>query len=475
MVFVLIALWTIAAILLIINPKNEPTRWAAFTAFTGGGGGLSRAVTETILPYLEQYQISTPSLEAFLLKMHMFGSFMNHNGLPYCFLMFAVSYSGLFRRKKKMILAGVLPIPIIGMLFLTSFTPPIQHNFQALFFWCVPYLIVGLILLTYSFLKEKNPKRKRSRLFSNIVAFPPILFQIVANYTLKAFFDVQEVWRFMPFVITILLVTFLLLGIKYGVLGVRIKFEKDRLDGTMRAISYGTSILNHTIKNEVGKIRIVADQIRNLAASSHQEKIASDAAVVLDSTKHMLDMVPRIQNRTQDIMLKEGIHEVTDILSRALSMTKVFLEKRSVQVHTDVDNKAIYLLCDPVHLQETFHNIIVNAAEAMEPGGMLFISVCETRKHLTIVFKDNGKGISQDELTYLFDPFYSTKHRKQNFGLGLTYCYNVIQQHDGSIDIQSELNVGTSVVIQIPHKRIRSHSLPLTEVRDIGSNQGYVG
>jgi len=212
----------------------------------------------------------------------------------------------------------------------------------------------------------------------------------------------------------------------------------------------------------------VADQIRNLAASSHQEKIASDAAVVLDSTKHMLEMVTRIQNRTQDIVLKEGIHDITDILNRALSMTNVFLEMRGVQVHTDYDNKAIYLLCDPVHLQETFHNIIVNAAEAME-------SVCETRKQLTIVFKDNGKGISQDELFYLFDPFYSTKHRKQNFGLGLTYCYNVIQQHDGSIDIQSELNVGTTVMIQFPHKRIRSHSLPLTEVRDIGTNQGYVG
>lgn len=474
MVFVLIALWTIAAILLIINPKNEPTRWAALTAFTGGGGGLSRAVTETILPYLDQYQISTPALESFLLKLHMFGSFMNHNGLPYCFLMFAISYSDIFRRKMKAILSGVLPIPIIVMFFLTSFTPPIEHNFRVLFFWCVPYLIVGLVLLTYSFIKEKNIKRKKSRFYSNLVAFPPILFQIVANYTLKAFFDVHEIWRFMPFVIMILLVTFLLLGIKYGVLGVRLKFEKDRLDGTMRAISYGTSILNHTIKNEVGKIRIVADKIRRLASSSQHEKIADEAEVVLDSTKHMLEMVTRIQNRTQDIVLKEGIDNISDIISRALLMSKMYLTERNIQLQSG-ERMGVFLLCDPVHLQETFHNIIVNAVEAMEQGGTLTISMADQRQYISVVFKDNGKGISKEELTYLFDPFYSTKHRKHNFGLGLTYCYNVLQQHGGKIEIESELGVGTTVALFIPKKRIRSSIRPTTEVIDIGSNQGYVG
>lgn len=79
MVFVFIALWTIAGILLIINPKNESTRWAALTAFTGGGGGLSRTVTETMIPYLEKYHLLTSILESILLKLHMFGSFMNHN------------------------------------------------------------------------------------------------------------------------------------------------------------------------------------------------------------------------------------------------------------------------------------------------------------------------------------------------------------------------------------------------------------
>ena len=177
MIFVLIALWTIAAILLITNPKREATRWAALTAFTGGGGGLSRTMTETVIPYLHRYQIGTPAMDAFLFKLHIAGSFMNHTGLPYCFLMYAISYSGFFKDKARKILAWVLPTPAIFMFIVTPLAPDIDLNFKILFVWCVPYLLAGLFLLSYSYYKERNPLMKKSRLFSNVVAMPQSSFR----------------------------------------------------------------------------------------------------------------------------------------------------------------------------------------------------------------------------------------------------------------------------------------------------------
>lgn len=138
--------------------------------------------------------------------------------------MFAVCYSGFFRKQSKQVLAWVLPAPIVGMLFITDFTPPITHNFQMLFFWCVPYLLVGLALLTVSMVKEKNGKRKRSRLVSNLVAFPPILFQIVVNYTFKTFFHLTKFWRYMLFIITLLFISFLISAMK------RLKWNLTVLD-----------------------------------------------------------------------------------------------------------------------------------------------------------------------------------------------------------------------------------------------------
>lgn len=73
MVFVLIFLWTIAAVLLVNNPKNESTRWVAFSAFAAGGGGLSRAMTETAIPYLHTHELITPTIENILLS-HPCGS-----------------------------------------------------------------------------------------------------------------------------------------------------------------------------------------------------------------------------------------------------------------------------------------------------------------------------------------------------------------------------------------------------------------
>jgi two-component system sporulation sensor kinase B len=91
----------------------------------------------------------------------------------------------------------------------------------------------------------------------------------------------------MPLVITVLFVSFPIFGTKYGVLGVRLKFERQRLDSTMRAMTSGTSILNHTIKNEIGKIHMLADRIKYKAVTNVQREINKDIGMVIDSTEHM--------------------------------------------------------------------------------------------------------------------------------------------------------------------------------------------
>jgi len=452
MVFVFIALWTIAAILLITNPKSESTRWAALTAFTGGGGGLSRTVTETILPYLHLHQVSLPIIDAFLFKLHMAGSFMNHNGLPYCFLMYAICTSGFFKQTTRKTLAIVLPLPIVVMFLITPMTPDIELNFKILFSWCVPYLLTGLFLLVYSYAKEKNTLIKKSRAVSNLVAFPPIIFQIFANYTFKAFFQFNEVWRYMPFVITVLLVSFILFGLKYGVLGVRLKFEKDRLDRTMRATTSGTSALNHTIKGQISTIKLVAERIKYIAVTNGQTEIDKQIDSVMDSTDHMLAMVARIQSQLQDIEIKESPHNLVEILETSLTSLAPYLEKQNIHVIKDVHCN-LDLLCDSVHLQEVFTNLLVNAMEAMNPGGQIYISIYETKRHLILELKDNGAGIAEEDLPRIIDPFFSTKNRNLNFGLGLSYCYNVMQKHQGSLDIQSEKNIGTTIVLQFSKKK----------------------
>lgn len=452
MVFVLLILWTIAAVLIVNNPRNESTRWVAFTAFAAGGGGLSRTMTETVIPYLQKHQISNAEIESVLFKLHIVGSFMNHTGTPYCFLMFTICFSGFFRRKAKTVLGIVLPIPIAIMYFLTPMTPDINLNFRYLFYWCVPYLMAGLLLLLISYIKEPIALRKRNRLYTMIFASPPIIFQILVNYTFKAFFDFPEIWRLMPFVIALVFVLFIILLTKEGLLGVKLRFEHDRRESAMRAVTSGALALNHTIKNEIGKIFILSDRIKYVAEKNKQEVIKKDVETILDSTDHMLSMVDRIQKQSQEIVLMPDNHRLCEIIESCLSQMEPVLQSKNIELIRFIQLESL-LYCDRVHVSEVLRNVIKNAVDAMGNEGRLRLSAYENRSYIVVEIQDNGSGIKPEDLNRIFHPYFTTKNRSKNFGLGLSYCINVMNKHDGKIDVQSRVNEGTTFSLSFPVKR----------------------
>jgi two-component system NtrC family sensor kinase len=113
-------------------------------------------------------------------------------------------------------------------------------------------------------------------------------------------------------------------------------------------------------------------------------------------------------------------------------------------------------------LQQVFMNIVSNAAEAMESAGKGELSI--TTRHslengkVTVFFKDTGVGISDENLSRLFEPFFTTKKKGKGVGLGLSLAYGIIQEHHGSINVQSEKGNGTTFIIEIPLKPISHQS-----------------
>jgi signal transduction histidine kinase len=101
-------------------------------------------------------------------------------------------------------------------------------------------------------------------------------------------------------------------------------------------------------------------------------------------------------------------------------------------------------------------NFISNAAEAMEPsGGILSIT---TRHHLkenqiSVLFEDTGTGIPPKDIPKLFEPFFTTKKEGKGVGLGLSVAYGIVQDHGGSIDVESTPSKGTRFKLVFPLKR----------------------
>jgi signal transduction histidine kinase len=101
-----------------------------------------------------------------------------------------------------------------------------------------------------------------------------------------------------------------------------------------------------------------------------------------------------------------------------------------------------------------FNNLIRNAVDAVEREvGMLSIRIYETKSNLLIAFSDNGRGMTKEVIDKIFDPFFSTKSRDHNFGLGLSYCYLVMKKHGGKIDVVSKPGTGTTITVHLPKFR----------------------
>jgi hypothetical protein len=115
------------------------------------------------------------------------------------------------------------------------------------------------------------------------------------------------------------------------------------------------------------------------------------------------------------------------------------------------------VMVDPNSMEQAFLNILLNAQKAMPMGGTLTIGTrlsARRREDATeiqevqIVFADTGAGISKENLTKIFNPFFST--RVDGTGLGLSITKNIVEQHEGKIEVESQVNVGTKFTISLP-------------------------
>jgi len=108
--------------------------------------------------------------------------------------------------------------------------------------------------------------------------------------------------------------------------------------------------------------------------------------------------------------------------------------------------------CDPGQIEQVVLALSMNALDAMPHGGNLWVStqLHPGSRHITIQVRDDGSGIPPDILPRIFEPFLSTKESSKSVGLGLAVSQNLIEGHNGEIEVQSELGKGTTFTVTLP-------------------------
>ncbi|MCK4576976.1 ATP-binding protein, partial [candidate division WOR-3 bacterium] len=133
-------------------------------------------------------------------------------------------------------------------------------------------------------------------------------------------------------------------------------------------------------------------------------------------------------------------------------------KEKNLLLEVDFPSEPIQIFGDKLALQYSFSHILDNAIKFNKPGGKVFITteglvLRDSNWNFEIIIKDTGIGISESELPFIFEKFYRVEkkiHTISGFGLGLTIVKDIIEMHGGNIAIESKIDKGTIVTVQLP-------------------------
>ncbi len=148
---------------------------------------------------------------------------------------------------------------------------------------------------------------------------------------------------------------------------------------------------------------------------------------------------------------------VNDSIAQALDLVHYQLQTANIEVFLDLAEDLPDVIASVEHLKSVWLNLLVNARDAVQmlPDNRLIeitTRLAADGEHVQILIRDNGKGMSQVELAHIFEPFYTTKDPGKGTGLGLATCHRIVEQHQGDINVVSNVNEGTTFVIRLPMK-----------------------
>lgn len=206
-------------------------------------------------------------------------------------------------------------------------------------------------------------------------------------------------------------------------------------------------------QSKVVKNPDVLRDINNIKQEYNIDFILDDISDIVSSN---LEGVDRISEIVQG--LKTFSHQgdkqfskvdLCEVISAALLVAKNELKYK----HTIVNNTkgmSLPIMGKMGQLQQVFINLFVNAAQAMPEGGEIIIEAAKSNNTFQIMVSDTGCGMNESTRKQLFTPFYTTKPVGEGTGLGLSISIGIIESHSASIDVQSELGIGTTFTLTFP-------------------------
>jgi two-component system NtrC family sensor kinase len=221
----------------------------------------------------------------------------------------------------------------------------------------------------------------------------------------------------------------------------------------LRSLGKMAAGVAHEINNPLTSILINTHLMLEKLERRHE--FYENLSLIADETSRCTQIVKGLLEFARQNPPQKVHTNINELIERTTQLLENQASFQNVRIVKELDDSLPTIKLDRNKIQQVFWNLMLNACEAMPKGGQLTISdgLSADGRRIEVRFADSGVGIPKDNVNKLFDPFFTTK--STGTGLGLAVSYGIIQQHDGRIEVKSEVGRGTVFTLSFP---VEDHS-----------------
>ncbi|HEY5627474.1 MAG TPA: PAS domain S-box protein, partial [Nitrospira sp.] len=228
-----------------------------------------------------------------------------------------------------------------------------------------------------------------------------------------------------------------------------LKDTQDRLRKTERIAELGT--LASGMAHEIGTpMNVILGRAEYLMDRVKDEPVKKGLQTIVDQVERITRVMNQLLAFARRKPPERGPLDLRNIVANNLEMFQERLAKTNVLVEMRLEEPCPHVLADADQMSQVVINLVMNAIHAMPNGGTLRIGLSPEREMVKLTVTDSGHGMPREVITQIFEPFFTTKEFGKGTGLGLTVVKGIIEEHQGSIAVESEEGKGTTFTILLP-------------------------
>jgi len=226
--------------------------------------------------------------------------------------------------------------------------------------------------------------------------------------------------------------------------------EKAQLASRLSIIGEMAAGVAHEVNNPLTSVIGYADW---LLQHDIPDEIRKDIEVINTQATRASEILDRLLTFAGHHVVNRDHVDINRVIETTIELRSHSLAKNNIEIIYQFAPDLPKTMADGGQLQQVFLNLIINAetsiAEAHDKG-MLMVKTETFDNHIRVSIKDDGLGITEENLTKIFQPFFSTRETGKGTGLGLSICHGIISKHNGRIYVESEFGYGATFIVELP-------------------------